>query len=82
MEYYADYFEMVGDTGVNSVVFLYKTEIPAAKLKPDLIGSMPRSEFSALTDRAIARFEGSQRKILLESKAQFETVMDEVGWPR
>jgi hypothetical protein len=80
MEFYADYFEIVGDTGINSVVFLYKTEIPAAKLKHNLIASMTRSELNSLIDRAIGRFEGAQRNILLQSKAQFESMMNEVGW--
>lgn len=80
MEYYADYFEIVGDTGLGSVVFLYTKEIPESEIKTNLIGDMTRDEILNLTDLAIARFRGSQKDILLESRAQFVTVMEEYDW--
>ncbi len=71
MELYADYFEYVCDTGVNSVVFLNTTAIPASVLRRQTVESLTISEKTALMDRAASRFEGPQRELMLSAKADF-----------
>jgi SAM-dependent methyltransferase len=71
MEFYADYFEYLCDTGVNSVVFLNTRKIPAAVLRPDTVGSLTTEEKATLMDRAANRFAGPQRDMVLAAKAHF-----------
>lgn len=82
MEHFADYFEIIGDTGVSSVVFLYKKQIPESEFERDLVASMTQSQIRDLTHRAIARFSGPQREMMVRSLEQFQGVMDDVNWPK
>jgi hypothetical protein len=76
MEYYADHFEYVCDTGQNSVVFRYTSTIPAEKLEPDTVAGLSREEKVALMDRAAARFPPAQRAVLAAAKRQFLELVD------
>ena len=71
MEFYADYFEYVCDTGVNSVVFRNTRAIPESVLRPQTVESLTTAEKTALMDRAAGRFEGKQRELILSAKAEF-----------
>jgi SAM-dependent methyltransferase len=71
MEYYADYFEYICDTGINSVVFRYTRKIPEGVLREKTVGSLTIDEKSNLMDRAAGRFQGAQRALLLAAKAHF-----------
>lgn len=75
MELYADYFEYVCDTEVNSVVFLNTKAIPASVLRRNSVESLSVDERVALMDRAAARFEGKQRNLLVSAKAHFLEMM-------
>ena len=71
MEYYADYFRLLAHTSVNSVVFLYKRQIPS--LQPHLIGSMDAETKVRLMRRARERFHSPQREYLERSHRQYIT---------
>lgn len=77
MELYADYFEYVCDTGVNSVVFLNTKKIPESVLRPNSVESLTLDEKMALMDRAANRFEGSKRELILAAKAHFVEMLRE-----
>ncbi|HEV2722269.1 MAG TPA: class I SAM-dependent methyltransferase, partial [Thermoanaerobaculia bacterium] len=68
MELYADCFEYVCDTEVNSVVFRNIKPVP-----PDgpLLRDLSIDEQSALMDRAASRFTGRKREILRAAKQHF-----------
>jgi SAM-dependent methyltransferase len=68
MEYYADCFEYVCDTDVNSVVFLNTKKVPVVR---DTVGGLTRGERAALADRAASRFDGKKRELILSAKAHF-----------
>ena len=68
MEYYADYFEYVCDTGMNSVVFLNTKKVTPER---HTVASLSIEEKSALMDRAASRFEGPKRELMLSAKAHF-----------
>jgi hypothetical protein len=80
MEYFSDFFELVDHTEKNSVVFLYKQAAPPEAFACDLIRSLSRTEIRTLADRAIARFEPPQQKILRESQNHFEEMMHNANW--
>ncbi len=71
MELYADYFEYVCDTEVNSAVFLNTKAIPPSVLRRHSVASLTVDERSALMDRAAARFSGRKRDLLVSAKAHF-----------
>jgi hypothetical protein len=71
MEFYADYFEYVCDTEVNSVVFLNTRKIPDTVLRADTVASLTVGEKTMLMDRAAARFAGPKRDMMLAAKAHF-----------
>jgi SAM-dependent methyltransferase len=71
MEFYADYFEYVCDTEVNSVVFLNTRKIPDTVLRPDTVGGLTVGEKTRLMDRAADRFAGPKRAMLVSAKAHF-----------
>jgi SAM-dependent methyltransferase len=71
MEFYADYFEYVCDTEVNSVVFLNTKKIPPSVLRRNTVESLSIEEKSELMDRAARRFDGAKRELILAAKAHF-----------
>ncbi|HVT03756.1 MAG TPA: class I SAM-dependent methyltransferase [Thermoanaerobaculia bacterium] len=71
MEYYADYFEYVCDTEVNSVAFLHTRRIPESLLREKTVESLSIEEKSSLMDRAANRFTGKQREMIQSSKKHF-----------
>ena len=71
MEFYADYFEYVCDTDVNSVVFLHTKAIPPDVLRRDTVASLSIEEKAALMDRAASRFAGRKRELMLAAKEHF-----------
>jgi len=71
MELYADYFEYVCDTEVNSAVFLNTKPIPPSVLRRHSVESLTVDERCALMDRAAARFDGKKRELLAAAKAHF-----------
>jgi hypothetical protein len=81
MEYFSEYFEIVDHTEKNSVVFLYKKQIPAGQLAIDLIQSLTRGQMLELANRAIARFSGLQAEILVKSRDQFQNMLASINWP-
>jgi hypothetical protein len=80
MEYFADYFEIVDHTEVNSVAFLYKRPIPAEMLRRNRIQSMGRAEMDALAMRNLDRFTGKQRELLIQSRDHFQQLLANQGW--
>lgn len=80
MEYFSDYFEIVDHTEQNSVVFLYTQAAPPEAFSRDVIQNLSRSQIRELADRAIARFEPPQQKILRESRDHFQAMLQDVGW--
>lgn len=77
MEFYSEYFEYLCDTGVNSVAFRCIKAIPASALRPDTVASLSTEEKVALMDRAVDRFQGAQRDLLLSAKRQFLDLLGE-----
>lgn len=71
MEVYADYFEYVCDTELNSVVFLHVRAIPPSALRPDTVERLSIEEQRTLMDRAAAKFSGRQREVMLAAKADY-----------
>ena len=71
MEFYADYFEYVCDTDVNSVVFLNTKKIPDSVLRRNTVESLTIDEKSELMERAANRFHGNKRDVMLAAKAHF-----------
>jgi hypothetical protein len=71
MEYYADYFEYVCDTEVNSVVFLNTKRIPPNVLRRDTVARLTTEEKTELMDRAADRFGGRKRELMLAAKAHY-----------
>jgi SAM-dependent methyltransferase len=71
MEFYAEYFEYVCDTEVNSVVFLNTRKIPESVLRRHTVESLSVAEKTVLMDRAADRFEGRKRDLILSAKAHF-----------
>ena len=50
-------------------------------LQRDLIQSLTRREILALADRAIDRFDGQQRAILIQSRDDFQATLAAAAWP-
>lgn len=75
MELYADYFEYVCDTEVNSAVFLNTKPIPPSVLRQHSVASLSREERIALMDRAASRFAGKKRDMLVSAKEHFLEMM-------
>jgi len=75
MELYADYFEYVCDTDVNSAVFLNTKAIPPGVLRRHSVESLTVDERCVLMDRAAARFDGKKRELLVSAKAHFLEMM-------
>lgn len=75
MELYADYFEYVCDTEVNSVAFRNTKQIPPSVLRRHSVESLTRDERIELMDRAAARFDGVKRDLLVSAKAHFLDMM-------
>ena len=71
MEYYADYFEIVCDTELNSVAFLNTRRIPADVLRNKTVESLSIAEKAELMERAARRFEGEKAKTLRAAKDHF-----------
>jgi hypothetical protein len=71
MEYYAEYFEYVCDTEVNSVAFLYIKKIPEEVLRRKTVEALSTQEKIELMDRAASRFAGKQRDMMVAAKEHF-----------
>jgi hypothetical protein len=76
MEYYAAEFEMLCNTGVNSVAFRLRKPFAPGRLRPHLVDSLPVADKTALMDRAAARFPPAQAAILQSAKAHFLAMLD------
>jgi hypothetical protein len=74
MEYLSDYFEIIDYTPCNSVVFLYKKQIPSEMLK-NIFKSKSLEENLKLQQKAIQRFPEKQRMILNQSAEQLKTLL-------
>lgn len=71
MEYFADCFERLCDTGSNSVAFRLTRPFPPGRLKERLVTDMPIVQKAALMDQAADRFTGAQADLLRSAKAHF-----------
>jgi hypothetical protein len=80
MEYFADYFEMIDHTEINSVAFLYKKNIPAEMLQVDLIKSLGINQMRTLANQSLRRFSGKQQETLNRSWDHFENLLKDHGW--
>lgn len=76
MEYYADYFEYVCDTDVNSVVFLNTKRIPESVLRRNTVEALPLAEKLELMDRAANRFQGRKRDLILAARTHFVEMLE------
>jgi hypothetical protein len=56
---------------VNSLAFLYTKAIPVEVLREHTVASLSHEAKIALMDRAVSRFRGKQREMLVTAKAQF-----------
>jgi hypothetical protein len=74
MEYFSDYFEIIDFTPSNSVVFLYKKQIPLDMLK-NVFKSMSKEKALELQQKAIERFPEKQQLILRQSAEQLKTLL-------
>jgi hypothetical protein len=77
MEFYSDYFEYAGDTGVNSVMFLNTKRIPEGVLREKTVESLTTAEKIELMDRAAGRFTGVQAELLRSAKRQYLELLEE-----
>jgi len=75
MELYADYFEYICDTDVNSVVFLNTKKIPDTVLRRNSVESLTLAEKTELMERAANRFDGPKRELMLSAKAHFTEML-------
>jgi hypothetical protein len=75
MEFYADYFEYVCDTDVNSVVFLNTRKIPESVLRRHTVETLTFGEKMELMDRAANRFRGPKRELILAAKLHFAEML-------
>jgi hypothetical protein len=80
MEYFAEYFELIDHTHVNSAAFLYRKKIPAEMLQNNLIESLGLNQMRALANQSRERFSGKQQEILNKSWDQFENLLRDQGW--
>jgi hypothetical protein len=79
MEYYRDEFEMLCDTGLNSVAFRLRKPFAPGRLRPRLVESLPVAGKAALMERAAARFPPEQAAVLRASAAHFLAELGEGG---
>jgi hypothetical protein len=79
MEYYADCFEMICHTNVNSVAFLCTQKIIPERLSPQTVMSLETGEQRVLSARAISRFTGEQRVILTRASEQYFELLEKRG---
>ncbi|MEA3004120.1 MAG: hypothetical protein QOH81_2908 [Sphingomonadales bacterium] len=77
MEYYADEFERLCDTGSNSVAFLHTKAFAPGRLRPRLVADLPTAEKTILMDRAASRFSGRQAELLRSAKRHFVSMLDD-----
>jgi hypothetical protein len=83
MEYYADEFEMLCDTWLNSVAFRLRKRFAPGRLRPRLVEHMPIAEQVALMDSAAARFPEWQADVLRAAKEDYlELLAGEEGKAR
>jgi SAM-dependent methyltransferase len=75
MEFYAEYFEYVCDTGLNSVVFRNTRFIPASVLRRNTVASLTTAAKSELMMRAADRFTGARREIILAARTHFLEIL-------
>jgi hypothetical protein len=79
MEYYADEFERVCDTGLNSVAFRLRKPFAPGRLRPRLVEELTVAEKAALMERAADRFPPEQAAILRAAAANFLAMLEEEG---
>jgi hypothetical protein len=80
MEYFADYFDVIDHTQINSVAFFYKKKIPAEMLQSNLIESLGVNQMRSLANQSLARFSGRQRETLIQSWDHFEKLLKDHSW--
>lgn len=80
MEYFSEYFEILDHTDSNSVVFLYKKQIPQALLKVDIFQSLSFSQILQYQDVAINRFRNKHRHIMKISQKNLIKYLVENNW--
>jgi SAM-dependent methyltransferase len=71
MERYADHFERVADTGVNSVAFRLVRPFDEGELREHTVAELSLDEQVELLDRAADRWTGEQRAFLDSAKQHF-----------
>lgn len=71
MEYFHDEFEIVCDTGLNSVAFRLKKKFAPGRLRPRLVESLSLAEKTALMQRAASRFPPEQAAVLAAAREHF-----------
>jgi cephalosporin hydroxylase len=79
MEYFSDEFEMLCDTGSNSVVFRLTKPFAPGRVREKLVERLSTADKAALMDCAIARFSGPQAELLRSAKAHFLAMVDPVA---
>jgi len=71
MEYYREEFEMLCDTGLNSVAFRLRKRFAPGRLRAQLVERLAMGDKAALMDRAASRFPPEQAAVLHAAKAHF-----------
>ena len=71
MEYFHDEFEIVCDTGLNSVAFRLRKKFARGRLRPKLVESLSLAEKTELMERAATRFPPEQAAILAAAREHF-----------
>ena len=80
MEYFAEYFEVLASTEVNSVIYGCVKQIPARAAVGGVWSMMSKSVKHALMQRAINRWEGHKRQLVIGAYASYDIDADKWGW--
>lgn len=81
MEHFAPEFEILCDTGRNSVAFRLTKAFAPGRLTDNLVAEMPIAEKALLMDQAISRFDGEQADMLRSSKSHFLELLEGTNVP-
>lgn len=71
MEYFAEEFAPVCDTGLNSAAFLLRKPFAPGRIRPRLVASLPTAEKARLMEAAARRFPRAQAEVLRAAGADF-----------
>ena len=80
MEYFSEYFELLGSTEVNSVVYGCIKQIPAKTTLGCVWNIMSKSVKHLLMQQAINRWQGQKRQFVIGAYASYDIDNDKWSW--